>query len=133
MDKLDKELQERKIPRSKVSEEAARGPTTFNKTFSEAEDLRMSTFLRYWFSIMKIIEREEKEPIKFDSMLDDEMREVVEIAVQIADDELEYVVNNNKEFFMGIKIYVKELKKSKALTQEEMEIFSEILDYIKEA
>ena len=132
MDNLDKQLKEHKLPRSKVAQEAGRSVNALNKIFAEAEDLRMSTFLRYWLTINEILLQEKQPPLAFESLIDAEMKDIIRVAAYVADEGVDYTVKEDRSLFSSMKVHFLQLEKSNALSDIEIQLINRINKLLEE-
>lgn len=131
-DNLNEELKDRRITNIELSIKAGKLENAFNKTINEAEDPRMSTFLRYWNAIIELInDKDNESPIEFNHLLDQKIREILSMAGEMQEADIFHSIEKNKDFYLGLKVYVDILNKRGVLTIKEAHLYSKIMDAIK--
>lgn len=133
------------IKHSNLSERAGRVRNAFNKTFNQVEDLRLSSFIRYWVTFLNLAnELNEMGSVKYDvpdfnNLVDQEIQNIVGLLSELSlyQDNLGDLVQllNSKEdksvflreLFNGLKVHVESMKAKKVITEEEYRIFIQLI------
>lgn len=133
MELLTSDLEKMKISHKEISRLAGRAEGAFNKTINRGEDLKLSSFLRYWNAISKIAAKRNIQLNKFEHYLaDNEVTVCLELLGQIQEADFFELVKLEKHatFFKGIKVYIAILSKKNILTSNEVSLYNEILKNI---
>jgi hypothetical protein len=131
-DIFNEELKDRRITNIELSIKAGKLENAFNKTINEAEDPRMSTFLRYWNAVIELInEKDNESPIDFNQLLDEKVRKILSMAGEMQEADVFHSIRKNKDFYIGLKVYVDILNKKGVLTIKEVKLYSKIMTVIE--
>jgi hypothetical protein len=133
---LDKELSKYDISHANISRQAGRVQTAFNKTIRQVEDIRISSFIRYWISIQDLIKvstRYKNINISFESLIDEEIVKLSHFASELSDEEIDYIANLDAALLIGLKVHIQRMRLIKnVLKDEEIQIYEKVLSNMKE-
>lgn len=133
IDNFAKVLNGHSITHLELSQSSGKPDNAFNKTVNEAEDPRLSTFLRYWISLEDILKTKGKEfDVDFNQLIDGDTRKIIHILKDAHHADLNEIVKAHSQFLLGLKIYFDLLSRKNVLTTSEVEIYHHILKMIHE-
>ncbi len=123
----------------KISVQSGRAENNFNRAFNTNENIRLSTLLRYWRAIQQLIHDgeltlgDEDKPLTFESLIDDELTEILDMVNKINEMRLEEEVEDRdfQHFLRGLEVYATSLSKRGLLLQEEANAFYSLIEKVK--
>lgn len=132
LDNFKKKAIELNIKSYELSRAAGKIENAFSKTYSEMEDPRLSSFLRFWHAALNIVEArgEKADELNFNSLIDSELKEILTILNDINEADLKEFLRRHREFFLGLYVYVQLLKNKKAAAEEEIDAYERNLKII---
>ncbi|WP_201635093.1 hypothetical protein [Tumebacillus amylolyticus] len=96
-----------------------------SKSFTQVEDMHMSSFLRYWYGIQQILEqRGQEEQLDFSRLLDPELLKMLEISIQMSTFEVPDVAEREIAFFQGLRAHVDGLLRRGSLSHDSEEVLA---------
>lgn len=132
MDNLNNYLFDKSITNIEVSRRAGKPENAFNKTINEAEDPRLSTFLRYYTAVIDALDsREEPADIELINLLDEQIIKIFKLSREAQEADIKDLIISQKKLFRGLKVYVDILHQRKALTESEVNMYKNIEKLLK--
>ncbi|MBO8161841.1 MAG: hypothetical protein H0Z24_09445 [Thermosipho sp. (in: Bacteria)] len=129
-------LADKNISHAELSRKAGKNEGAFNKTFNEAEDLKLSSFLRYWHAFKSLEEEKysssEDNAVKFEDLLDSEAHRMLNLISQLKNYDLNFISIEDIKLLQSLKYYFKQLKNKNILTEREIAVYEKILESRKE-
>lgn len=129
-------LADKNISHAEISRKAGKNEGAFNKTFNEAEDLKLSSFLRYWHAF-KSLEKEKhsistNDSVKFEDLLNSETRKILNLISHLKNYDLNSITAEDIKLLQSLRYYFKLLKDKNILTECEIAVYEKILESSKE-
>jgi hypothetical protein len=110
------------IRHSTLSQEAGRTVGSFNKTYNRVEDLSLSSFLRYWRSLQRLLEGVPTADMPhFEKLFDYEIQKMMDAAIELSTFEVEDVVTRERTLFKGMVALVERLKRNRVIKEQDPE------------
>lgn len=130
MGNMTRALKQRNLTHTELSKASGRVSSAFNKTINQVEDLRLSSFLRYWVVISELTADDGlHEKIVFEELIDEEIRRMIAVLSDLSyEDQPSHLLISEREFFIGLRVHVEGLKKKHALGPEESETYELIAE-----
>lgn len=134
MESFDAALRRAGITQRRLSEEAEMPPNAFSGTISEAEDPRLSTFLRYYCAALREMRSQgAEEKISIDSLIRESgAAGIIHLACQIERAGADVFSNPEAAaLFVSLRQDVQMLNKKGAVSKEESAAFDKMYSLIK--
>lgn len=127
IDKFHNKIQKNNINHNKLSIEAGKHPSAFNKTFNCAEQLTLSSFLRYWYAASNITNStSDTESFPLAEFVQAEELNLLKLICTLKDCRLDSLEPQDVRFLKHLKYHFDFLLKNKKLTDDETEIYNNI-------
>lgn len=131
MQNFRRKLNELDVKDIEISKKSGRHQGAFNKTINEAEDLRLSSFLRYWDTALSIA-TEHEVAIDFHDLMNEEVRKILQMVKEFSPSDLgDSIPNIHSKDLIDLKVYVDLLVKQKAITQAEQTAYYQIIEELE--
>lgn len=134
---LDRAMRANKISHTELSEAVGRTKNWFNRVFNELEDIRVSTFLRVYVALLKLVETRPystKELIKFEDIFDGDVLRLAALSNDLQTDNIQALLKVDSElveFLLGLRGYVENVRSLRRLLEEdEIHSFLNVLKHI---
>ncbi|MDI3540737.1 MAG: hypothetical protein PWP66_275 [Thermosediminibacterales bacterium] len=131
IDRFHNVLIDNKISHAEISRKAGKNEGAFNKTFNEAEDLKFSSFLRYWHAFKLLENGKHSSPVKFEDLLDSEAHNILDLLSHLKNYDLNSISAEDIKLLQNLKYYYYQLRSKNALTKCEMDIYEKLLKTLK--
>jgi hypothetical protein len=127
VDKFHNELQKNNINHNKLSTDAGKHPSAFNKTFNNVEQLNLSSFLRYWYAASTLTSSSlNSGPFSLDNFIQVEELHILRLICSIKDSSVDSLENTDIQLLKHLKYHFDFLQKNNNLSKEEIEIYNKI-------
>ncbi|MBU3201734.1 hypothetical protein LL037_08410 [Clostridium estertheticum] len=131
IDKFHNELQKNNIRDSNLSIKSGKNPSAFNKTFNNAEQLTLSSFLRYLYAAADISNSAmNSKPFALDTFLQDEDIKILELICSIKDCTIDELDPDAIKFLKHLKYHFDFLQKNNKLTQNQICVYTKLYNKI---
>lgn len=127
VDKFHNELQRNNINHNKLSIDAGKHSSAFNKTFNNMEQLSLSSFLRYWYAASNLTSSSlNSGPFSLNNFIQDEELQILRLICSIKDSSIDSLENSDIQLLKHLKCHFDFLEKNNKLAKEEIEIYNKI-------
>lgn len=131
IDKFHNELQKNNINHTTLSIESGKHHSAFNKTFNKAEQLELSSFLRYWYAASTITNSTVTTgAFALENFIQEEEVKILALISSTKDSSITSLDRNDIQFIKHLKFHFDFLYKNKKLTTEEIKVFNQIYSSI---
>ena len=133
MENFSKTLNKHSISHMKLSKVSGKGDGAFNKLINEKNTPYLTTFLRYWYFAKKLSSKPFnmiEDDFQFDKLLDELIIRGLQVSADISNAELKDYILENKDFFIGLKVYFDLPNNRKTFTDEELLLYQKIYNLI---
>jgi hypothetical protein len=129
VDKFHNELQKNSINHNKLSTDAGKHPSAFNKTFNNVEQLTLTSFLRYWYVASTMTSSSLNfGPFSLDNFIQDEELHILRLLCSIKDSSVDYLESADIQLLKHLKYHFDFLQKNNKLSKEEIEVYNKIFN-----
>lgn len=131
IDKFHNELQKNNINHTKLSIESGKNPSAFNKTFNNAEQLTLTSFLRYLYAASDITSSNvNTSHFALDTFIQDEELKILNLVCSVKDCPTDEFAPEDVQFLKHLKYHFDFLQKNNKLTQDEILIYNKLYNSI---
>ena len=129
IDKFHNVLQKNNISHNKLSTESGKVSSAFNKTFNNAEQLTLSSFLRYWYAALSITNSDiNTGPFTLEEFIKDEELRLLKLICSLKDYSFDEIESNDIQFLKHLKYHFDLLQKNNRLTTDEITVYNKLCD-----
>lgn len=127
IDKFHNELEKNNINHNKLSADSGKNLSAFNKTFNNAEQLSLSSFLRYWYAATTLTNSTmDNSPFGLENFIQEEEIHILKLICSIKDCGINYLESEDIQLLKHLKYHFDFLQKNKKLTEDEIEVYNKI-------